>query len=146
MDNIYAVVLDGLVINTIVWDGESPIGQGGNQLLVKISSVGGSGGSLVTTPGRGWTYLDGEFSPPPPEEPSPEEISAQSIFTASREYDSATANIQSITEQIEDADYTGTTEGELKAKLSAWTDYRKLLRAYLKAGDGSKELPKMPSV
>ncbi|MGE4775215.1 hypothetical protein [Yersinia enterocolitica] len=72
---------------------------------------------------------------------TPEEIAAENMATARTEYDRATANIVALNEQIEDEDYAGTTKDTVKADLSSWTDYRKQLRAYIKAGDGCGPLP-----
>lgn len=72
---------------------------------------------------------------------TPEEIAADNMATARTEYDRATANIVALNEQIEDEDYTGTSEAMVKNNLISWTDYRKQLRAYIKAGDGSQTLP-----
>ncbi|BBR21452.1 hypothetical protein [Klebsiella sp. WP3-S18-ESBL-05] len=87
-------------------------------------------------PEDGWTYADGVFAAPV-YVPTPED----NLITAQVGYDHATAVITELNEQIEDADYAGTTEEDVKAELAAWTNYRKLLRAYLKAGDGSQTLP-----
>lgn len=87
-------------------------------------------------PDDGWTYADGVFAAPV-YVPTPED----NLITAQVGYDRATAAITELNEQIEDADYAGMTEEDVKASLVAWTNYRKLLRAYLKAGDGSQTLP-----
>ncbi|HCJ9616492.1 TPA: hypothetical protein NV979_004152 [Escherichia coli] len=60
---------------------------------------------------------------------------------AASEYERASVVIVALNEQIEDEDYAGTTEEAVKSELAAWTDYRKQLRAYIKAGDGSQTLP-----
>lgn len=75
---------------------------------------------------------------------TPEEQAAENLATAQNEYVQATKVITSLNEQIEDADYDGTTEAAVKAELAAWTNYRKELRAYLKAADGSQSLPSAP--
>lgn len=45
---------------------------------------------------------------------------------------------------IEDADYAGTTEEEVKTALAEWTDCRKQLLAYIKADDYRHKLPSAP--
>ncbi|KAJ3619177.1 hypothetical protein Zmor_008747 [Zophobas morio] len=72
---------------------------------------------------------------------TPEEQAAENMTTAASEYDRATVNIVALNEQIEDEDYAGTTEEAVKTELAAWTDYRKQLRTYIKAGDGTQRLP-----
>ncbi|HEP1898758.1 TPA: hypothetical protein VCC33_004628 [Kluyvera cryocrescens] len=67
------------------------------------------------------------------------------MTTAAAEYERATVTIGALNEQIEDADYAGTSEEAVKESLASWTDYRKQLRAYIKAGDGSKALPVAPN-
>lgn len=75
---------------------------------------------------------------------TPEEQATENMATAASEYDRATVNIVALNEQIEDADYSGTTEEDVKAELVAWTDYRKKLRAYIKSADGSQPVPSAP--
>lgn len=95
--------------------------------------------------GTGWTY-DGKNFKAPEIVKTPEEIASENMATARSEYDRATDSITALNEQIEDADYDGTTEENVKVELSEWTDYRKQLRAYIKAGDGSQELPPPPNI
>lgn len=90
--------------------------------------------------GPGWSY-DGETFTAPVIVKTPEEVAAENISTAQSEYERASEHITALNEQIEDADYAGTTENEVETELATWTDYRKQLRAYIKAGDGSQELP-----
>lgn len=90
-------------------------------------------------PDDGWTYADGVFAEPV-YVPTPED----NLIAAQVGYDRATAVITELNEQIEDADYAGTTEEDVKAELVAWTDYRKKLRAYIKSADGSQPVPSAP--
>lgn len=54
----YAQIIDGTVVNVIVWDGETDLGLDGE--LVNVDD---------TPCGPGWTVVDGEFvAPPEPEE------------------------------------------------------------------------------
>lgn len=138
MNKTYAVIENGMVLNVIVWDGKASMGWGGDQLAIQISQSGSS----APTPGIGWSYANGVFTPPPPTSPlTPENIADKNLALAQAAYNVATAKITALNEQIEDADYAGTTEAEVNADLIAWTDYRKQLRAYIKTGDGGLNLP-----
>lgn len=134
----FALIKDKLVENTIVCESEALASElySVDYLVVNID------GSSV---GPGWSY-DGETFTAPAIVKTPEEIAAENLATAQSEYERASAHITALNEQIEDADYAGTTEDEVKTELAEWTDYRKQLRAYIKAGDGSKALPVSPSV
>ena len=134
MNNIYAVVENGVVINIVVWDGQS-----------EWQPVTGEAVSCPAQVGIGWLYDGSNFSQPPTPEQTPEELASANMAKAASEYERASVAIVALNEQIEDADYDGTTEEEVKAELAAWTDYRKQLRAYIKAGDGSKALPEQPN-
>lgn len=94
---------------------------------------------VAPQPEDGWTYAGGVFAAPV-YVPTPED----NLIAAQVGYERATAVITEMNEQIEDADYAGTTEEDVKAELSAWTNYRKQLRAYIKAGDGSQPVPSAP--
>jgi hypothetical protein len=48
----YAIVVDGVVVNTVVWDGVSEYNPEG--LLVDLTGV-------EPEPGIGWDYVDGVF-------------------------------------------------------------------------------------
>jgi hypothetical protein len=53
-DNLkyYAIVVDGVVVNTVVWDGVSEYNPEG--VLVDLTGID-------PEPGIGWDYLDGKF-------------------------------------------------------------------------------------
>ncbi|HAT1570429.1 TPA: hypothetical protein ACGEYS_002911 [Kluyvera cryocrescens] len=57
----WAVIEDGMVVNTILWDGESGWTPNEHQTVVEIPDVP-EGDQHA---GIGWTYSDGEFLPPP---------------------------------------------------------------------------------
>lgn len=135
MSKTFAVIENEVVVNVILWDGKTAIGFGGNQSHIQIAQSGV--GSSAPLPGIGWSYKKGKFTPPPIPEPSPDEISARNLATAQAGYGAATLAITALNEQIEDADYTGTTETAVKFALSEWIAYRVSLRAYIRAGDGS---------
>lgn len=134
MDNIYAVVENGLVINVVVWDGKSEWNPESGEAVPCQPQVG-----------IGWLYASSQFSQPPEPDQTPAELASANMAKAAAEYERATVAISALNEQIEDADYDGTTEDALKAELAAWTDYRKQLRAYIKAGGGSCLLPSAPT-
>lgn len=133
----YALIIDGVVENVFVCD-TNEIARTiypGN-IVVNIDDTGA---------GIGWSYDGNSFIAPPEPEKTPEEIAAENLATAQSEYERATINITQLNEQIADDDYAGTTEDSVKAELSAWTEYRKELRSYLKDGDGSHILPNSPA-
>ncbi|MDT3545623.1 hypothetical protein [Cronobacter sakazakii] len=71
--------------------------------------------------------------------------SAEAMSSAESEYNRATQKINALNEKMEDGDYSeGETEESIAAIKKTWTDYRIALRAYIKAADGTKELPKAP--
>ncbi|MRS16225.1 hypothetical protein GJV06_15115 [Enterobacteriaceae bacterium RIT691] len=90
------------------------------------------------------SYDGKTFTAPPESAKTPEEQAAENLAKAQSEYDHATAVSNELNEQIQDEDYDGTSEAAVREELSAWTNYRKELRAYLKAVDGSQPLPKEP--
>lgn len=59
MDN-YAEIVDGIVVNVSIWDGETPWSYRGE--LVKLND------GIIAGPG--WAYVEGVFAPPV----DPEEI------------------------------------------------------------------------
>lgn len=129
----YAVVEDELVINIVLWDGKSDWSPGAGIAVPAGDDVG-----------IGWSYKKGKFTPPPIPEPSPDEISARNLASAQAAYGAATLAINALNEQIEDADYSGTTEDSVKAEIAAWIAYRVSLRAYIRIGDGSASPPESP--
>ncbi|ELY2859500.1 hypothetical protein SMC83_001943 [Cronobacter sakazakii] len=72
--------------------------------------------------------------------------SAEALNSAESEYTRATLQINALNEKVEDGDYSeGETEESVGAVKKAWTDYRIALRAYIKAADGTQQLPKAPA-
>ncbi|ALX78141.1 tail fiber assembly protein [Cronobacter malonaticus] len=61
MVDIYGVIVDGVVVNSIMWDGEGQLDMEGDIVLM------GSNGGI------GWAYDGKEFSPPPPPQKTHEE-------------------------------------------------------------------------
>ena len=130
-----ALVLNGVVINTIICESAGLAEElNPDCVAVDIDNI---------PAGIGWSYDGSKFIAPVIEK-TPGELAAENLSTAQSEYDRATAVINGLNEQIEDADYAGTTEDEVRSALTAWTDYRKQLRAYIKVGDGRDSLPPQP--
>lgn len=68
MSNAWCVIEEatGLVVNMILWDGESPFEPPVGCILVQSDSAG-----------MGWTYIDGVFYPPVIPGPTDEELSIE---------------------------------------------------------------------
>lgn len=64
----WAVIKDGMVVNTILWDGESGWVPDDDQIVVEIPDVPEG----EQHAGISWTYSGGVFTPPPePEDATP---------------------------------------------------------------------------
>lgn len=72
---VYALVKDGVVYQTIMWDGPeaSPIDFGEGVTYVEIPDESG------VMPSAGWYYNDGQFTPPPLTEEEEEDLRQQRI-------------------------------------------------------------------
>ena len=129
----FALIKNNIVENTVLCDSENlaSVLYSADYLVINID------GSSV---GPGWSY-DGETFTAPVIVKTPEEIATENLATAQSEYDHASGQITALNEQIEDADYSGSTEDAVRLELSEWTNYRKALRAYLNSADGSQTLP-----
>ena len=57
----YAHVLDGVVVNVSVWDGESSYDPGEGVTMVPLPYTTDEDGTPRYQGGIGWTYRDGEF-------------------------------------------------------------------------------------
>lgn len=125
----YALIKKNIVENTVICQSDAIAAElFPDYTIVNIESL---------PAGIGWAYSKGKFTEPPLPAPTPSE----NLAAAQTEYDRATVAINELNEQIEDADYDGTTEEAVNAELNEWTNYRKSLRAYLKAGDGNQPHP-----
>lgn len=141
----YALIKDGVVFNMIIWDGpeESPIDFGEGVTYALIPDDDGN------IPGQGWLFENDKFVCPPltdeEKEEKDQEEKRMRLENSQAEYDRASSRITAINQQLDDEDYSdGETEDSLTAEKSTWTAYRVKLRAYIKAADGSKELPTAP--
>jgi hypothetical protein len=133
----YALIKNGIVENIVVWDGEGDFGLDYETYHIPAGvSVGP--GYAATKNFDEWTF----------EAPviikNLDQIASDNKYEADTEYGRATLKINALNEQIEDEDYTKTTEINVKASLEKWTAYRKALRFYISADDNHKTLPIAP--
>ncbi|ENH1105204.1 tail fiber assembly protein [Salmonella enterica subsp. enterica serovar Newport] len=90
MSTSYAVIENGVVVNTIVYDGEAELSISDNQQLVAIND------KVATPPGIDWLYSDGEFIAPPEPERKHEDLVAEAEQIKQSKIDSALASIELI--------------------------------------------------
>jgi hypothetical protein len=72
----YALISNGLVVNMIVWDGQTPYAPPAGVQLVASTSDSVS---------MGWSYADGQFIAPPEAELVPESAPDQPTSTGAQE-------------------------------------------------------------
>ena len=117
----YALIKDGKVINTIVWDGpeKSPMDFGDDVTYVEIKE-----GVSVST---GYSYVDGKFIAPPLTEEEKAEIISNALASNinSKEYLMSEAS-QKISVLQDAVDLEMATDKEA-ASLPLWKKYRVLL-------------------
>lgn len=112
MNNKYAVILDGIVINIADWDGEQEWSP--------------NEGVAVPAPDNveiGWAYVDGEFIAPPVPEQTHAELVAQADAAKATLLAIATSKISILQDAV---DYEMATTEEAEA-LAVWKKYRVLL-------------------
>lgn len=134
----FALIKDGVVENVVVWDGQGDIFSDYSTYEIKDGEVVGPGYSAEQNSSGNWEFKA------PVVVVTPKEQEALNLQSAQSEYARASEKITALNEQIEDEDYTGTTEDAVKADLTTWTAYRKALRAYIAADDGSAALATAP--
>lgn len=132
MNKLYAVVEDGRVTNIVLWDGET-----------EWTPSSGYAVQCDEGAGIGWLYADGKFTAPVIAK-SADEIANENLAMAKSEYERASVKITALNEQISDDDWGGSTENIVRGNLALWVAYRKSLRAYINAADGTQKLPVMP--
>lgn len=112
----YAIVetATGIVLNTIVWDGGAELAPDEGCTVIE-----------TTTAGPGWTYKDGEFSAPPVEPPTSDEILAANVeaFSALKNQASLAMTPLLLSLQLGDATAAET------AAAKKWQAYSRALRA-----------------
>ncbi|MBV6817801.1 flagellar export protein FliJ [Rahnella sp. PD12R] len=137
----YALIKDGVVENTVAWDGTGDIFDDFITYEMKEGDIVGIGYSASQDSNGNWAFAA------PVIVVTPEEQAAINLQKAQSEYDRASAKITALQQQIDDEDYSGTdTEASVAATKSIWTNYRKALRTYITAGKGSLDLPAMPAI
>jgi len=151
----YAIVQDSFVINTVEWDGNGNIFDGYITFEVDSGNAASIGDAYINStlypkPRDGYDY---DFDNEKLEwvitaEGATQKAKLQAeinLAIAQSEYDRASDKIDAFDDQIEDEDYTATdTEAVVKSNRSAWITYRKSLRAYISAADGTVTLPIAP--
>lgn len=138
MNNGYALIKDGVVQSVVVWDGEGDLFKDFTTYALPDGVIAGPG-YIATEENGSYTFSE------PVVVKSPEQIAAENKFTANSEYDRASGKITALQQQIDDEDYSeADAEESVKASKATWTNYRKALRAYISAADGSADLPKAP--
>lgn len=106
----YALIKDGLVVNTVVWDGEGDIFEGYE--TVKINGLG---------VGIGWTYDGKKFTAPPVPEPTHEELVQQAEIQKQALINNANNYIDS--NQWPSKLALGRLSDEDKQSFNEWLDY-----------------------
>lgn len=151
----YAVISDGFVVNVVVWDGTGDIFADTTtiELTDKVSAFIGDAyldGKVISKPRDGYDY---DFTPDKKAWVMTDESKAivaekdktKNLTFAKSEYDRASTKLTSLEQRIEDDDYDEVnTEASIAAEKTKWTTYRKSLRAYIAAADGTAYLPKAP--
>lgn len=155
-DKNYALIKDGFVVNIAVWNGEGDIFADFTTVEITNTFAAAIGdayidGVLYAKPRDGYEYTfssdslkwtmtaDGTAKKAAAD-------AAVNLETAQSEYDRASEKITALQQQIDDEDYSETDTAETVAAAKAtWTTYRKALRAYIAAGDGTAALPKVPT-
>ncbi|MEN4667723.1 hypothetical protein ABEG72_15900 [Pantoea agglomerans] len=131
----YALIKDGIVVNAVLWDGEGDLFQDFETHEIKEGEIVGPGFFAEADQKGNWTFTA------PVTEVTEEEKAEENLRSAQAEYDLASAQITALNQRIEDEDYSGeySQEAVVSSKIE-WTNYRKVLRAYLAAGDGTSDL------
>lgn len=116
MNNNYAVIINGVVANVVVWDGKSewipPEGE-----TVPLADNGGIG----------WSYSDGRFSPPPEPERTHDELVEEADAQKSALISQANEFMNS--KQWPGKAGIGRLNGDELAKYNLWLDYLDALEA-----------------
>lgn len=152
----YALIKDGFVVNIVVWNGEGDIFAEFTAVEVTDAfpaSIDDAyvNGTLYAKPRNGYEYTfstdslawvitaDGVVQKAAAD-------AAVNMETAQSEYDRASEKLTALQQQIDDEDYSETdTAQKVAATKATWTTYRKALRAYIAADDGTAALPKAPN-
>lgn len=112
---IYALVKDGIVENTVIWDGEGNLFP--DYQVVELNENENAG--------PGWTYDGTKFYPPVEPEKSHEELVAEARQQKEALLSEAQATISLWQTELQ----LGIISDEDKASLIAWVQYIKALKA-----------------
>ena len=112
----YAIVIDGLVVNTVVWDGDLDTWQPPE------------GSVAVLLPddlpvGTGWSY-DGTTFSPPPAAPVVPPTAAEILSTNTAQRNALLTQAASAIAPLQDADDLDEATAEETALLKAWKQFR----------------------
>ncbi|MEG0870365.1 MAG: tail fiber assembly protein [Hafnia sp.] len=113
--SIYALVKDGVVENTVIWDGEGDLFPDYQVVELKENE----------NAGPGWSYDGTEFYAPAEPEKSHEELVAEAKQHKEALLSEAQATIRLWQTELQ----LGIISDEDKASLSAWVRYIKALQA-----------------
>lgn len=111
----YSIVQDGIVVNMVVWDGETEWAPPEGSAAIVVPE--GSGVSI------GWAYADGKFTaPPPPPVIPPTAGETLASNTATRNVLLAAATLAIA--PLQDADDLGEATAAESALLKSWKQFR----------------------
>lgn len=116
MSNKYAVVVNGIVTNTVVWDGKND-----------WKPTEGDAVPLSGDAGIGWGYSEGTFSPPPEPEKTHDELVEEADSKKSSLISSANEFMNS--KQWPGKAAIGRLNGDELAQYNLWLDYLDELEA-----------------
>jgi hypothetical protein len=112
----YAIVVDGTVVNTVVWDGDFATWQ----------PPEGSGAVVMPEGvpiGSGWSY-DGTAFAPPPAPPVVPPTAAEILSTNTAQRNALLTQAGSAIAPLQDADDLGEATSGETALLKAWKQFR----------------------
>lgn len=121
-NNTWAIIEDGLVVNTILWDGIQPYNPGSQYTLIDISADEHDQVSI------GWSYNNGVFSPPA-KEPDPEPTHEQLVSQAESEKYSRLSSADSIFLEWQTKLLLNIASEDEKNAVIAWVNYKDAVRA-----------------
>lgn len=116
MNNSYAVVINGIVDNIVVWDGETDWKPNEGEVVPISGSVS-----------IGWNYENGNFTPPPEPEKTNEELVEEASSKKISLIDSANEFMNS--KQWPGKAAIGRLKGDELAQYNLWLDYLDALEA-----------------
>ncbi|CZV71052.1 tail fiber assembly protein [Enterobacter hormaechei] len=128
----YALIKDGQVMNTVLWDGEGDIFEGYE--TVKIDGLG---------VGIGWTYDGKKFTAPPVPEPTHEELVRQAEVEKLTLINDANSYIDG--NQWPSKLALGRLSDDDKALFNEWLDYLDALKAVDTSSAADITWPEIPA-